>query len=177
LIQACLFGAFSAFWSTLALLLQGPPYHMGSVVAGLFGILGLAGVMAAPLGGRVADRRGPHGIIGVGILIVLAAFVAFGAIRSIAGLILGVLLLDLGVQLVQICNQTVIFSLGEAARSRINTIFVTGLFLGGAVGSAGGSFAWRHGGWTAVSLFGAGLAALAFLIHLSGRRAERRKQR
>lgn len=172
LIQACLFGAFSAFWSTLALLLEGPPYHMGSVVAGLFGILGLAGVMAAPLGGRVADRRGPHGIIGAGILIVLAAFVAFGAIRSIAGLVLGVVLLDLGVQLTQISNQTVIFSLGEAARSRINTIFVTGLFLGGAVGSAGGSFAWRHGGWTAVSLFGAGLAVLAFLVHLSGRRAE-----
>jgi predicted MFS family arabinose efflux permease len=170
-IQFCLFGGFSVFWSTLALMLEGPPYHLGSAAAGLFGVLGLAGVAGAPYAGRLADKRGPHMVIGAGTLTMLVAFACFGLWRSLAGLIVGVVLLDLGVQMTQIANQTIIFSLDEAARSRINTVYVTALFLGGAFGSAVASIAWRQAGWGAVSALGAALAVVAFLIHLSGRRA------
>jgi predicted MFS family arabinose efflux permease len=171
LIQACLFGGFSVFWSTLALLLQGPPYHMGSAVAGLFGIVGLVGVGAASLAGRLADRRGPRGGVGLGILLVIAAFAAFGLIRSMTGLVIGVILLDLGVQMAMVSNQTLIFSLGEATRARLNTIYVTALFLGGAAGSGGASVAWEHGGWPAVSALGAALGVVAIGIHLWDRAA------
>ncbi len=173
LIQASLFGAFSAFWSTLALMLEGPPYHLGSTVAGLFGILGLAGVTGAPFAGRIADRRGPGAVIGAGILAVILAFLVFGVWRSLAGLVLGVVLLDLGVQMTQIANQSVIFSLGEEARSRINTVYVTALFLGGAIGSAAGSVAWREAGWSGVSLLGAALGVLGLAAHALGRRRAR----
>ena len=170
LIQGSLFGAFSVFWSTLALLLQGAPYHLGSTVAGLFGVLGLAGVAGAPYAGRIADRRGPDAVVGIGILTVVGAFLVFGLWRSLAGLIAGVLLLDLGVQMTNIANQAAIFALGEAARSRINTVYVTGLFLGGALGSAAGSLAWRQAGWSAVSAVGAALAVFGLAVHLLGRR-------
>ena len=171
MIQACLFGAFSVFWSTLALLLQGPPYHRGAAVAGLFGIVGLVGVGAASLAGRLADRRGPRGGVGIGILLVIASFAAFGLLPSMMGLVIGVILLDLGVQMAMVSNQTLIFALGEATRARLNTIYVTALFLGGAVGSGAASVAWERGGWPAVSVLGAALAVIAIGIHLWDRAA------
>jgi predicted MFS family arabinose efflux permease len=170
LIQACLFGGFSVFWSTLALLLERPPYHLGSAAAGLFGLVGLVGVGAASLAGRVADRRGPGPLVGVGAACVLAAFVVFGLLPSLAGLIGGVILLDLGVQMALVSNQARIYALGEATRSRINTVFITGLFLGGAAGSGLASLAWEQGGWPAVSGLGAALGLAALAVHLAGPR-------
>jgi predicted MFS family arabinose efflux permease len=166
LVQACLFAAFSVFWSTLALLLERPPYQMGSTIAGLFGLVGLVGVGAASLAGRMADRRGPTLLVGVGAATVLVAYAVFGLWPSLVGLIAGVVLLDLGVQMALVSNQARIYALGEATRSRINTVFVTILFIGGAIGSGGASLAWEHGGWTAVAGLGAVLAAAALALQL-----------
>lgn len=166
LIQGALFAGFSAFWSTLALRLEGPPFHRGAAVAGLFGVVGLAGVLVAPLAGRVSDRRGPRPVVGAGLAVVLLAFAVLASSSAIPGMVLGVVLLDGGIQLSMIANQSIVFALSDAARSRINTVFVTVLFLGGALGSAGGSLAWHLGGWPAVSGFGAALALAAAALHL-----------
>ena len=166
LVQALLFASFGAFWNILALFLEGPKFHLGSDVAGLFGVLGIAGIIAAPRAGRAADKRGPHGIIRLGAGLVLLAFVFFGALPNLIGIALGVILLDAGVQMALVANQSIIFALNPAARSRINTVFMTGMFIGGGLGSAAASWLWKLSGWSAVALLG-GLCAVSALLYLT----------
>ncbi len=128
-------------------------------------MLGLAGVFIAPRAGRIADARGPQGMIGLGIVLVLAAFLVFAVFPTLAGLGLGVILLDVGVQMAMVSNQAVIFALDPSARNRINTVFMTGMFLAGAMGSAAATLAWNTWGWGGVSGLGALLAALALTVH------------
>lgn len=170
LVQAAQFAAFNAFWTTLAFRLQAPPLHLGAGVAGAFGVLGATGVLVAPVVGRAADRRGPQPIIRLGILCVLLAWGVFVALPGLPGLILGVVLLDLGVQASLIANQAVVYALRPPARNRINTLFVGIMFAGGALGSAGAGVAWRHGGWHWLCAFGVMLGVLALAFDRLGRR-------
>ncbi|WP_198577274.1 MFS transporter [Caulobacter hibisci] len=173
LTQACLFAAFTAFWTILALHLQ-RRFHLGADVAGLFGIVGVVGVLAAPIAGRIADKRGPHLTIALGAVLTLASWILFGTWISIAGLVAGVVLLDFAIQGALISNQHLVYALRPEARARLNTLFMGGMFLGGAAGSAAAAAAWHAGGWTGVALLGAGLAAVATVLQtrsLRGRKA------
>jgi predicted MFS family arabinose efflux permease len=172
--QACLFGLFSAFWSVLALLLAQPPYQMGAAVAGAFGIVGLIGVGAASWGGKLADRYGARNGVGAGILACAISFVVFALAPSMTGLVVGVILLDLGVSLAQVSNQSLILGLDAEARSRVNTVYVTAIFFGGAFGSGAASVAWHRGGWEAVSMLGLGLALVALAVHVHDRMTAKR---
>ncbi|HEX3350845.1 MAG TPA: MFS transporter [Acetobacteraceae bacterium] len=178
LTQACVFATISAFWSVLALLLQGPPFGLGAATAGLFGVIGVAGILAAPLAGRTADRSGPRRVITRAIALVAASFVLFAAWPTLPGLVIGVVLVDLGAQAAMVANQSIIYGLAPDARGRVNTVFMTGMFLGGAIGSAGAGTAWAIGGggiegWRMVCAFCFLLALLAGVVHHVGRGAPR----
>jgi len=165
LLGAALLCVFSAFWTTLVFLLQTPPYHFGSSVAGLFGLVGAAGALCAPVVGRFADRRGPRFTILLALLVTLASFLLLGAFGKVmAGLIAGVVLLDVGVQSGHVANQTRIYGLDTSARSRLNTVYMFCYFSGGSVGSWLGALAWQYKGWTAVCAFAIAVMALALLI-------------
>lgn len=169
---AALFAAFSAFWSVLTLLLAGAPFHLGPQAAGLFGIVGAAGALAAPIAGRFSDKRGPHAVITLSIALVALAFVIFAmSATRLVGLVIGVIVLDIGVQAAQISNQSRIYALKPEARSRVNTVFMVCYFIGGATGSAVGAFAWRAFGWLGVCCAGVLLACAAAARHLSAPRA------
>jgi predicted MFS family arabinose efflux permease len=168
LTGAALFAAFSIFWSVLALLLAGAPFHLGPQAAGLFGIVGAAGAMAAPLAGKFADKRGPRAIITVSIVLVAISFVVFGVSgKSIVGLVVGVIILDIGVQAAQISNQSRIYALKPDARSRVNTVYMVAYFIGGATGSGVGAVVWPTFGWLGVSIAGIVFAGLAAWNHRS----------
>ena len=173
LTQALLFGAFSAFWSILALRLQDPPLSMGADVAGLFGIVGAVGILVAPMAGRIADKHGPYRVILIGAVLTLISWLIFGLWSGLAGLIVGVIVLDFAVQSCLISNQSVIYALRPQARARLNTVFMSTMFLGGAAGSAAAAQAWEAGGWSAVSALGAAFGTAATALQV--RQARRRK--
>jgi predicted MFS family arabinose efflux permease len=175
LTGGAMFAAFSIFWSVLVLLLAGAPFHMGPQAAGLFGVVGAAGALAAPLAGKSADKRGPRAVITLCIGLVAVSFVIFAlSARSITGLVIGVIVLDIGVQAAQISNQSRIYALKPEARSRVNTVYMVVYFICGALGSVVASLAWHSFGWVGVCLTGllaTGLAGLSHSRSRSGRQS------
>ena len=160
------FAAFISFWTNLTFFLGSPHYRLGAGVAGSFGLLGAAGASIASPVGRLADRRGPRVALTLALTLLCAGFtilMVFG--YRIAGLIAGVIVLDVGQQAMQISSQTRIFSLSHAARSRINTVYMILFFLGGAFGSAASALAWSRWQWTGVCAFGLTMLALAWVCH------------
>ena len=171
LIGGMIFGAFSTFWTTLAFFLEGPPYHAGAQAAGLFGLVGVAGALAAPLVGRLSDRRGPRFATGVALVVALSSFAVFAvAGRVLAGLVAGVVLLDVGVQSAHVSNLARIHALDSAARSRRSTVYMVTYFVGGALGTSLGVQAWARAGWGGVSLAGAAFVLAALAVWGSGAR-------
>ncbi|WP_234124052.1 MFS transporter [Clostridium hydrogenum] len=163
---AMMFAAFSAFWTSLTFLLGSSHYNMGSQVAGLFGLVGIVGAFAAPLVGRMADKRGSRFVTGICITIVIISYVLFLFLGfKILGLILGVILLDLGVQSGNISNQTIVHSLNEEMRNRINTVYMVSFFLGGSLGSFLGSYNYAHFGWYGVCILGIATQIIAAIVH------------
>ncbi len=172
LTQAALFAAFSVFWTVLAFRLEQPAFGMGADIAGLFGLLGTVGILAAPLAGRFADKHGAAGAVAFGAVVTLASWIVLGLWGSLIGLIVGVMLLDFGMQGALVSNQHIVFALRPAARARLNTVLMGSMFLGGAFGSATSMLAWNGGGWLAVSGLGIGFSAIATVLQF---RAARRR--
>jgi predicted MFS family arabinose efflux permease len=162
-----LFGAFSSFWATLAFFLSTPPYHYGSRVAGIFGVVGAVGVLFAPWMGRLTDRKGPAFTVAIAILTAIASYGIFYEARyGIWVLVAGVILLDLGVQGGHVANQTRIYALVPEARSRLNTVYMVTYFLGGALGSALGAYGWSGWGWRGVCVAGTMQLVVALAVRV-----------
>ncbi|HZW93481.1 MAG TPA: MFS transporter [Candidatus Eremiobacteraceae bacterium] len=167
-LGAIFFCSFSAFWTTLVFFLETSPYHYGSAVAGLFGLVGAVGAVCAPVIGRLADRYGARRNVLVALLVTLFSFVVlyfFG--KHMTGLIAGVILLDIGVQSGHVSNQTRIYGLLPEARSRMNMVYMVCYFTAGAAGSYMGSLLWQHFRWAGVCGLGSFLLVTGCVIHAS----------
>jgi predicted MFS family arabinose efflux permease len=160
-------GQFSVLWTTIAFLLSGSPYRYGDATIGLFGLVGLAGALAAQAAGRLADRGHHHRSTGSCFAIMVVSWVLIGAgSTSLGALIVGIAILDLGIQGAQITNQSVIYRLAPEARSRLTTAYMTAVFASAAVSSALASALYDSDGWSAVSLLGGAFAGLGVLVWL-----------
>ena len=179
--EASLFGSvtfacFGTFWVTLTFHLEGAPFHYSSGTIGLFGLIGIVGALGASAAGRLADRTNPRFTSGMGIVVLLIAFlVMLSGPTSVGALIAGIVILDLGIQATHISNQSRIYALDEAARSRINAVYVVTYFAGGAVGSALGTWVYGWAGWVGVCTLGAvfaGTGIAAFALKSRRRRSD-----
>ncbi|WP_262266389.1 MFS transporter [Microvirga yunnanensis] len=175
LTQSLIFAAFTAFWTILAFRLQGPPFSLGADVAGLFGIVGTVGILAAPLAGRFADVRGPAPVVALGAALTFASWFVFGLWTSLIGLVVGVVILDFAMQSALVSNQHIVFALRPEAQARLNTVLMSFMFVGGAIGSATSTVAWEELGWSGVVGLGATLGALATALQLSSLARTRRE--
>ena len=170
LTQTLLWVCFNAFWASLASLLANS-WGLGPFWGGAFGLVGVAGALAASGGGRASDRMGPIRVLAFSVACVALGYVALAfATVSLVALVVGVVLLDLGCQSALVSNQTRIFALNPSAQGRLNTLFMVSIFLGGAIGAAASGFLMAEVGWGGVVALGLVAAAGAGLSH---RRAAR----
>ncbi len=155
--QGLLSVGFSAFWSTLAVMLHGEPFHLGSAAAGAFGLAGAAGALIAPVAGRLADRHGPELVtrLGAGLVVVSFGVMALAPLMlphaQLWVLVASVIGFDLGIQAALIAHQTIVYGIEPGARSRLNAVLFTAMFIGMAVGSASGALLLAQWGWAAVT--------------------------
>jgi predicted MFS family arabinose efflux permease len=164
---ALCFACFSAFWTTLVFLLHEPPFNEGSAVAGAFGLIGAFGALAASMIGRLTDKLNPNRLITYTLLLLLISFIIFWLFgRSFTGLVIGVILMDMGVQATHISNQAIIFSLNANARNRINTVYMVSYFVGGSAGTFLASKIWGSYHWAGVCAIGITLSVIVLIVHL-----------
>lgn len=169
LIGACAFATMSILFSTIALLLSSR-FNLSDVMIGLLTLVGIFGALSTKKIGKLADRGYTHIITwsGIGLLLISWIFLYLGQYALIS-YILGFALINLGLASVHSSNQNVIFRLSPDAKSRINSIYMTSYFIGGATGSALGIYAWHHGGWLMSCLVGVGLVMCTALFALLDR--------
>ena len=165
LLITVLFGVFCSFWTTLTFKLSQAPFNFDSDIIGLFGVLAVAGAMLAPYIGKIADKVNPTftKMLSVGMIVVSILLMKWFD-SSLAAFIVATLLLDIGFQAVQINNLAQIYTLDESAHSRINTAYMSSMFLGGALGTFIGVYCWEHGGWELVTLQLLALSVMSLAI-------------
>lgn len=160
-----IFAAFSTLWTTLAFHLSAAPFRYDNLVIGLFGLFGAAGVLAANVAGRNADKQRAHLTTIVGGALILLSFVVLYVGRdNVALLALGIVMLDAGMQGLQITNQSIIYSLVPEARSRINSAYMVCAFVGAALGSLAAGQCYAHAGWRGDCLLGGGIGLVILVL-------------
>ena len=177
--QGFLSVAFSACWSTLALMLLAK-YQLGSAAAGAFGIAGAAGALAAPLAGGLADRVGPQRVtllgaalvtLSFGLMLLLPLLSPHGQLALIAAAAVG---FDLGLQSSLVAHQNLVSRLEPQARGRLNALQFTGVFIGMAMGSVLGSKLYEVASWQGVVLLAIAAGGAAVTVRLYDARCLRK---
>ena len=164
LYQAAMFGAFSAFWTTISFVLTSAPFDYRQWQVGPFALAGAGGALVAPFAGRWADRGLVRPMTAVAFAASAPAFALAGAGRHhVVWLGAAAVVLDAAAQTTLVLGQQVVHQLDGTARARLNSAFMATFFVGGAIGSQAGSYAYHAGGWTAVVGFGAALPVLGLL--------------
>lgn len=168
--QACMFGAFSLFWTTVPLVLAAPYFGLSQTGIAIFALAGVAGAIASPYAGRRADQGKSRSTTGMALA---AALLAFGAPLLLQGgrvfdlglLVAASIVLDAGVSASLVTGQRAIFALGEDVRSRLNGLYMAIFFCGGAIGSSLGAWMYAHHGWHGVLLTGLAFPLIAALVY------------
>ncbi|HEX7982163.1 MAG TPA: MFS transporter [Duganella sp.] len=169
-IAMLMFAAFSILWSALVLPLGAPPYNFSHTAVGAFGLVGLAGTLAASRAGHWADRGWGQKISAGALLLILLAWLPLAMFSfstgtmALASLVAGILALDLGVQALQVTNQSMIFRASSEAHSRLVGCYMLFYAVGSGVGAIGATSVYAVAGWTGVCALGAAVSAAALLF-------------
>ena len=183
--HAGLFGSFSLFWTVTPLMLAGPQFHLSQTGIAIFALVGMAGAVASPIAGRLADAG--HTLMATAAALALGV-IAFAlpmlapesaAMRnvSLGILVVASIVLDMGVAANLVLGQRAIFSLGAHVRSRLNGVYFALFFAGGALGSALGGWVYAEHGWHAALLTGMAFPGLALIYWMTEYAASTTAQR
>jgi predicted MFS family arabinose efflux permease len=170
LTGALWFAAFNAVWASLSLHLTNAPLNLNLQQAGMFGIAGMAGIVGAKVSGRWVGSLGTWRTICSALLVLLVGtLVMWGYSYSLIGLVIGIVLIDLGVFAAQVPNQVRVFAIEPSAQSRLNAVYMLFYYLGAAIGSASGVQLMTAYGWPGVMGLSVALSASALLLHVAMR--------
>ncbi len=164
LCQAFGTGSFTVLWIGISFHMQGPAFGWRSDGVGGLALIGAAAAVCASLVGGIADRKGPRRSLLLALSAVLLAWGLLAAVGdTVAGVIVGMIVLDMGATAADISNRTVIFSLQADIRTRLATIYMVGKFGGAGVMAWLAGLVWSVGDWPAICALGATSAALAVI--------------
>jgi predicted MFS family arabinose efflux permease len=160
--QANVFAAFTLFWTAVPIELARAHAFSQSKIA-LFSLIGAAGAVSGPLGGRLADagrsRLGTFvALWGVTIALFLSATPLGNSVFVLAAC---AIVIDFCVQLNLVIGQRNIYQLPAHHRGRLTALYMTSVFIGGSIGSAIASGLYAFDGWTSVALVAAAFPLLA----------------
>lgn len=165
--SAFIFGSVLGMWACLAFRMAETPFYQGSDTVGLLGLCGVAGALTASNVGRFVPRFGVERINMFGILCVLVSWIIMGIYHNTyTGIIAGVIIIDIGMQSVQLSNQTATIQLSPEATSRMNTIYMTTFFIGGSLGTFLAGSLWSPLGWMGTVASGIGMVTLALILSI-----------
>lgn len=167
-----IFATFNVLWTSLVLPLSAPPTSLPHGTIGLFGLVGASGALAAARAGRLADRGRGQAVTGAALALMMVCWLPIGFLRhSLLVLVVGLVLLDAAVQAVHVTNQSIIYTIGLDARSRLVAAYMVFYSIGSAAGSIASTATYAWAGWTGVCLLGAAISgvALLFWVRTGGR--------
>ncbi|MCU5462016.1 MULTISPECIES: MFS transporter [Bacillus cereus group] len=168
-----IFADFSILWTSLVLPLSTPPIALSHSAIGAFGLVGVAGALAAARAGKWADQGYGQRTTGIALALLLISWLFISYIeQSLIALVIGIVLLDLAVQAIHVTNQTMILPLHTEARSRLTAGYMVFYSIGSAGGSIASTQIYAHFGWGGVSLLGASVSAFALLFWAMTRRVK-----
>lgn len=146
---------FQALWTTLTFYLEGDPFYQGSETAGLLSLVGIGGALSATVVGKIADNSDKKKLLIIAAVLMILAWV-FLSLTSwmYIGLVIGIFIIDVGLQSLHVTNQSIIFSRDQEATNRINTVYMTTYFTGGAIGSYLSGIGWHYYQWPGVVFVG-----------------------
>jgi predicted MFS family arabinose efflux permease len=170
--QACMFGAFSLFWTCVSLELTGPYFHLSQSGVAIFALVGVAGAIASPIAGRRADQGKSRSTTLAALLLGAVAFalpllIQTSRLADLGLLVLSSILLDMGVSANLVTGQRAIFALAPEIRSRLNGLYMALFFMGGALGSSLGGWMFAAHGWHGVLLTGLAFPLIALGVFAS----------
>lgn len=167
-IRAALcFGSFLTLWACLAFKLSGAPFYAGNNIIGLLGLCGIAGALTASFVGSYVRKCGVRNLNYIGDALMILAWIIMLVLQDYyIGFIIGIIIIDIGMQCVQISNQTCALSLAPQAANRANTIFMTTYFIGGSIGTFLAGSSWHLMNWNGVVFTGIGLVICSLCITL-----------
>lgn len=171
-IAMLIFANITTLLTPLVLPLSAPPFSLSHTDIGLFGVAGVAGALAAARAGKWTDRGFGQRVTGLALALMLVAWLPIALLsQSILWLILGVIVIDFGLQAVHVTNQGMIYRTRAEAQSRLTAIYMVFYSIGSALGSASSTVAYAKAGWLGVSLLGACVSVLTIIFWLATLRA------
>ncbi len=168
--QALNFGSFNTLWLGLSLYLESAAFGLHSDSVGMFGLLGAAAALAAPLAGRLVDRKGPQVTLRAALALTVLAWVIMALVPSMIGIVAGIIFVDLGASACDVSNRTILFRLHPDIRTRLMAVYSIGMFFSAGILSLLTTILWAHFGWLGVCLLGLAATSLAFLANLRAAR-------
>ena len=165
LCQGLMFATFSLFWTAVPIELT-RHYGLSQNAIALFALVGAIGATSAPVAGRLADAGRTAGATLIALVVGALAFTPalIHPAWGVGGLVVTGVVLDFAVQMNMVLGQREIYALHAASRNRLNALYMTSIFIGGAIGSALASSLYEHGGWTLTATV-ASVFPLIALVH------------